>query len=218
MTLKYLRINIFYALLKPFSSVVRKRRMGLFMKIMKPTSEMRILDLGGQPEIWESVEPVLNITCLNLPGIVKKNHQSHHNIIYLEGDACNMPDFQPGDFDLIFSNSVIEHVGDYEKRLQFANEVLRLSNKFWIQTPSKYFPIEAHCGMFFWWFYPKALRSYFIKKWAIKLPAWAEMVKTTTVISSSELRAILPGCTLKHEWIIFPKSIMAYSTNTNNKK
>ncbi len=209
---KYLRLRIFYALLTPFSKMMRKRRMVLFVKLMKPTSGIRILDLGGQPGIWDCVEQPLNITCLNLPGVAITDHQSHHQITYVEGDACSMPYFQPGDFDLVFSNSVIEHVGDHNKRLQFANEVLRLSEKYWIQTPSKCFPIEAHCGMPFWWFYPKALRSYFLRRWEKKLPAWTEMVATTSVVSASELRDILPGCKTKYQWLlVVPKSLVAYS-------
>ena len=208
---EYLRMKIFGTFLKSFSDRARKKRMALFVKIMKPTSEMKILDLGGQPEIWDSVMPPLNITCLNLPDIAKTDHSSNHHINYLVGNACNMPEFKPGDFDLIFSNSVIEHVGDYKKRLQFANEILRLSSKYWVQTPSKYYPIEAHCGMIFWWFYPKVLRAYFIRKWKLKIPTWTEMVETTTVISANELRNILPGCTLIYEWVIFPKSMVAYS-------
>ena len=208
---KYLRFRFFSYLLKPFSTMARKKRMALFVKIMKPIPNMRILDLGGQPEIWDSVDPILNITCLNLPGVAKTKHTSKHNINYVEGDACNMPNFKRGDFDLVFSNSVIEHVGNYSKRLQFANEILRLSSKYWIQTPSKYYPIEAHCGMLFWWFYPEALRLYFLRKWKKTLPDWTVMVETTTVVSGKELTKILPGSILKYEWVVFPKSMIVYS-------
>lgn len=212
---KFSRLRIFHGLLIPFSKMMRKKRMALFTKLMQPTSGMRILDLGGQPDIWDCIELPLNITCLNLPGVAATTHPSHHQITYVEGDACNMPYFQPGDFDLVFSNSVIEHVGDHNRRLQFANEVLRLSKKYWVQTPSKCFPIEAHCGMPFWWFYPKALRSYFLRRWRKKLPAWTEMVATTSVVSANELRNILPGCKIKYEWlIVVPKSLVSYSVGS----
>ena len=186
--------------------------MALFVKLMKPMPAMKILDLGGQPSIWDFINTPLDITCLNLPGIATVAHTTHHQITYVEGDACSMPHYAFGDFDLVFSNSVIEHVGCHEKRLQFANEVLRLSSKYWIQTPSKYYPIEAHCGMPLWWFYPQSLRSYFISKWKKKLPDWTEMVETTTFVSSSELQNIFPSSTIKYEWVLFPKSLIAYSS------
>jgi len=58
---------------------------------------------------------------------------------------------QDGEFDLVFSNSVIEHVGDFERMRQFVHEARRVAKSYWIQTPSKWFPIEPHCGMPFWW-------------------------------------------------------------------
>jgi SAM-dependent methyltransferase len=186
--------------------------MALFLKLMNPASGMRILDLGGQPDIWDHVEPALNITCVNLPGVANKNHETHHSITYMEGDACNLHGLRREDFDIVFSNSVIEHVGDENKRLQFANEVLRLSRRYWIQTPSKWFPIEAHCGMPFWWFYPEALRTRLLGRWRRKLPAWTEMVAGTSVVSTTELRSILPGCRIQHERVLgMSKSIVAYS-------
>jgi Methyltransferase domain len=205
------RVNIFYALLEPFSNFTRGRRMALFERIMQPTSDMKILDLGGQPMIWDSIKTKLNITCINLPGIAIEKHPTHHNITFIEGDACNMPQFKNGDFDLIFSNSVIEHVGDVGKRSQFSNEVQRLTNKYWIQTPYKYYPIEAHSGMLFWWLYPQTLRDNFIKKWRNDLPAWTEMVETTDIVEADEFKQLFPKAKFTREWIIFPKSQIAYS-------
>jgi hypothetical protein len=209
--IKHLRVRIFVFLLHPFSNFSRKRRMHLFVKLIAPTPGMKVLDLGGQPDIWDNVEPILNITCLNLPNIANKAHKSHHNIHYIEGDACSMPNFEFGDFDIIFSNSVIEHVGDVDKQTKFANEVRRLSNTYWIQTPSKYFPIEAHCGMPFWWFYPRWLRSYFLGKWTKHFPAWTKMVATTAVISRKSLGKFFPNSKIVTEWFIFPKSLIAFS-------
>ena len=202
---------MFTFLLDPFSNVLRKRRMAEFQKTFKPTEGMKILDLGGQPAIWNTITPALSITCVNLPGIAKTEHPTHHSITYRDGDACSMPYFKKGDFDLVFSNSVIEHVGDHEKRYQFAAEVQRLSDNYWIQTPSIYFPIEAHCGMPFWWLYSKKLQKFFLSRWSEKLPAWTEMVATTTVLSNQQLRQLFPGCSLKTEWLLLPKSIIAYA-------
>ena len=209
--LKYARFRLFTFLLEPFSKMARKRRMSVFEATFKPTDGMKILDLGGQPDIWDSIKPVLSITCLNLPGIAKSDHFTHHEITYIEGDACNMPYFNKNEFDVIFSNSVIEHVGDSEKQRQFAREVQRLSENYWIQTPSIYFPIEAHCGMPFWWLYPTWLRNYFLLRWKKKLPVWAEMVETTTVITEKQLKDLFHDCKIKTEWLVFPKSIIAYA-------
>jgi SAM-dependent methyltransferase len=186
--------------------------MASFVSLMGPVEGCRILDLGGTPKIWDSVPVRLKITCLNLPG-ARVEHPSHHQILYVTGDACSMPEFQAGDFDIVFSNSVIEHVGDGDRRQLFCKEVLRLSRRYWIQTPSRYFPIEAHCGMPFWWFYPQNLRELFLRRWRDKLPAWTEMVEGTDVVEAGELRHLLPGCRLITErFLMVPKSLVAYST------
>jgi hypothetical protein len=121
-----------------------------FVANMNPKENSNILDLGGQPMIWSSVKVRLNITILNLPGMAQQHYASHHNLTYVEGDACHVTRFADESFDLVFSNSVIEHVGDEGKQAQFANEVRRLGRSYWVQTPSKYFPVEAHTGMPFW--------------------------------------------------------------------
>lgn len=212
---KYLRIKIFYTLMRPFSTLVRGARIRLFIKIMRPVHGTKILDLGGQPTIWDFVDIPLVITCVNLPGIAMIDHQTHHDITYVEGDACHLPNFKFGDFDIVFSNSVIEHVGNSGKQMQFAHEVMRLSNNYWIQTPCKEFPIEAHSGMPFWWYYPSWMRTYFLSQWSKKLPGWTEMVATTTVIQKRDLKTMLPNAQILTEWFIFPKSLIAYSVGNS---
>ncbi len=122
-----------------------------FVRRMGVREGMSILDLGGQPLIWDSVPFSLNLTILNLPGqIDTKGHDAgsdksivptHHNIRYVEGDACNVDGFGDRSFDIVFSNSVIEHVGPADKQASFAHEARRLSRSYWVQTPSKWFPI-----------------------------------------------------------------------------
>jgi hypothetical protein len=172
---------------------------------------MSILDLGGQPMIWDSVAQCLNLTILNLPGAAASNTVSHHRIRYVEGDACQVHGFEDRSFDSVFSNSVIEHVGAMDKQAAFAREVRRLGRSYYVQTPSKWFPIEAHCGMLFWWFYPSQLRHYFIERWRKELPAWTQMVEETTVLTKADLQRLFPEATILVErTLCIPKSYIAY--------
>jgi SAM-dependent methyltransferase len=212
MKLKYFRFRFFTFLLRPFSEASRKRRMLSFVALMNPTEGMSVLDLGGQPMIWDSVPMRLDIVILNKPGAAVKDYSSHHNIRYEDGDACAVTGFGERSFDCVFSNSVIEHVGSPDKQAAFAREVLRLGKSYWMQTPSKWFPIEAHCGMPLWWFYPKWLRRYFIERWRRKLPAWTQMVEETTVLTTADLKRLFPKATiLVEESLGLPKSYIVYS-------
>lgn len=213
--IRILRFYAFRFFLSPFQQWARKSRMKRFTEAMALTDGTRVLDLGGQPEIWDTVESRLKIFCVNLPGIAREEYKSHHDIVYLEGDGCDMSEFPDQDFDIVFSNSVIEHVGDIERQQAFASEVARLGKRYWVQTPSKGFPIEAHCGMPLWWFYPEKFRQFMIERWRKDLPKWTEMVETTRVISKRELGRLFPDGQIFTERMIFPKSNIAFRTDPN---
>ena len=211
MQLRYLRFNLFKLLLGPFSRKSRIKRMKAYVALMGTNRDESVLDLGGQPMIWDEVSSPVNLTILNRPGIAVVDYPSKHHITYVTGDACDVREFGAGSFETVFSNSVIEHVGPADKRAAFAREVRRLGKSYWVQTPSKWFPIEPHCGMPFWWFYPERVRRYFIERWRRKLPAWTEMVEETTVLDSAELRLLFPEATILVErYLGAPKSYVAY--------
>jgi hypothetical protein len=134
-----------------------------------------------------------------------------HDLTFLEGDACRVPSLSDRSFDLVFGNSVIEHVGAEARRAAFAAEVRRLGRTYWVQTPSMWFPIEAHTAMPFWWFHPRPLRESFVRRWHRALPAWADAVAETSVLTREELLALFPEASLYVESVLgIPKSYVAY--------
>jgi hypothetical protein len=67
----------------------------------------------------------------------------------LVGDACALPRRVTDQrFDLVYSNSVIEHVGGHARREAFAAAVRNAADRYWVQTPYRYFAIEPH------WLFP----------------------------------------------------------------
>lgn len=210
--LKYARINTFYRYLRPFQARMRKRRSEIFIRNMKLREGLRVIDLGGTPEIWQFIDTPLDITLVNLEYDPKTDVSiaPQHKFTLLEEDACKL-DLPSCSFDVAFSNSVIEHVGDDAHQRAFASEVRRIAPSYWVQTPSKWFPIEAHNGMPFWWFYPERVRQALIRSWREKLPAWTEMIEGTTVLEKSALREMFPDATLVSErYLGLVKSYIAY--------
>jgi hypothetical protein len=200
------------AAIRAISAYTRARRMKAFCDHIQPHANLRILDLGGTPAVWEHIRDRLNITIVNLPGQAGAEMPSHHALRFVEGDACCLTDLDDRSFDLVFSNSVIEHVGDGPRQAAFAREVQRLGKSFWVQTPSMWFPIEAHTGMPLWWCYPESARRYFLRRWHTTLPAWSESMAETRVLSRARMQELFPAARIYVESVVgIPKSYAAYS-------
>lgn len=216
------RLKIFYKILPRISTFFRQRRMRRLVQLVNIKPGMRVLDLGGTPTIWEHVAEPLEITLLNLPcrtdealtASLQSQRLAHHKFRPVEGDACNVVQFDAGAFDLVFSNSVIEHVGPEDKQVAFAREVQRLGKSYWVQTPSKWFPIEVHSGMPFYWFYPDWMRSALMRRWREHLESWwADDMEATRVLSRQQMIELFPkGRTRSDYFFGFPKSYVSYYT------
>jgi SAM-dependent methyltransferase len=212
------RIKTFYRLLPHFSAIARRRRMQGLLRRLEIKPGTRVLDLGGSPVIWENVPVPLDITILNLPGSIPSfqlddARTSIHTFHYVEGDACNVHQFPDRSFDIAFSNSVIEHVGPREKQEAFAREVLRLGKSYWVQTPSAWFPIEAHTGLPFYWFYPERIRAWLLQRSKWKLPSWwTDYVAEIRVLSRRRMVKLFPDARVYVELFFgLPKSYVLYS-------
>src|SRR6185436_2553105 len=125
----------------------RRKRFGLFRDLManqKPP--FRVLDIGGTQRFWETVaqgEGFFEDFEITLVNIVPEN-VTLPNFRSVSGDARDLREFDDDQFDIVFSNSVIEHVGEWPSQRLMANEVQRLGRRYFLQTPSYGFPLEPH--------------------------------------------------------------------------
>lgn len=124
------------------SARFRARRMRQFLEVCKPTPSTRVLDVGGNPQIWRNLpaDRLPSLVYLNTPRSFEDGDDRARLIF---GDGTRLP-FPDRSFDLVFSNSVIEHVGSPSNQKAFADEIRRVSKSYWVQTPNHGFPIEPH--------------------------------------------------------------------------
>jgi hypothetical protein len=184
-----------------------------FVQALGVSPGQRILDVGGKARFWEELDIPVDITILNLPGELGARAPSVRGITYVEADGCHMPQYKDAEFDIAFSNSVIEHVGDEDRQRAFASEIRRVGKAYWVQTPAIWFPLEPHARMPFWWFYPEALRRALLGRWRERLPEWTDMVEGTRVLSQRQLRDYFPDGVLWVERLLgVPKSYCCYRT------
>jgi hypothetical protein len=208
---RHLRLRTYERLLKVLQPWARRRRMRQ-LSLLKLKGGERVIDLGGTCEIWNFVQTPLDITIVNLPGVdIKNSEPSPHKFHFVTGDATNLKEYADGQFDVVFSNSVIEHVGGEENERAFAREVRRLAPSYYVQTPSIWFPLEPHTGIPFWWALPRSMRKRMIERWKPELPTWTAMVEGTTVITRKKLQSYFPDGKLITERLAgIPKSYTIY--------
>ncbi len=141
----------------------RSRRMRRFEKTFQVSAETRILDVGGSPLIWEYSRIRPRLTMLNFPSAIERSNGA---VAWIAGDGRMLP-FADGAFDIVFSNSVIEHVGNEADQHAFAQELARVGRHYWVQTPNRNFPIEAHLMLPFVHYLPKKWQSFVVKRFTV---------------------------------------------------
>lgn len=114
------------------------------------------------------------------------------------GDARDIP-FIDNSFDLVFSNSVIEHVGNFDDMARFASACERVGRELYIQTPNRWFPIEPHIVAVFIHWLPERIyrRLAFLSLRRLSLrndkPKFYCILDGINLISRSKIRALFPN-------------------------
>ncbi len=129
------------------------------------------------------------------------------NVVVRTGDGTRLP-FADREFPVAFSNSVIEHVPP-PLQAAFAAEIARVSERYYVQTPNRWFPIEPHYQLPLFQFLPertrRALNRRFTLGWQAK-GHWEQI----DLLSSADLRRLFPDAEIHRERILgLGKSLIA---------
>lgn len=184
------------------SARARKKRLELFVEQIEPKAGERILDVGCGRAGWlNDLSGEIEVVGIDrepsLPGYDGPNRS------YRQGDALDLP-FADGEFDIAFSNSVIEHLdpADWER---FASEIQRVSKRFFVQTPNKWFPVEPHVLLPGYQFLPRTLQR---KVWPLAVRN--EPYDEITLLTSEGLSRLFPGAEILRERVgPWTKSLIA---------
>ncbi len=144
------------------SARARDRRWRVFRERFPDVADLTVLDLGGDVRAWRisGVRPKRLILLNIFPQEVEEDW-----ITPLVGDACEPPADLPA-ADLVYSNSVIEHVGGHHRRAQFAAVVHRCE-RYWVQTPARGFPLEPHFMFPGLQYLPRGVQATLVTKWPV---------------------------------------------------
>ncbi len=191
-----------------------------FVRECRITAETRVLDIGGTPDNWQLIAVSPRLVLLNMPS-AEEVFGKDHTAQWVAADGRSLP-FRDAAFDVVFSNSVIEHVGDAASQQRFASEVARVGRSYWVQTPNRWFPVEQHLltPMVHW--LPRSWQSTILRRGTV----WSALTRPTPdrrdfyiehylrdirLLGYREVARLFPGaCIIRERFLGVTKSLIAH--------
>ncbi len=192
------------------SDTVRRWREGryeLFLSLCHVRPEERILDVGcGAGAALERFNHTNEIVAVDLKPL-ESEWLAAPNVSVETADATQLP-YGDREFAVVFSSSVIEHVPPEAQRA-FADEIRRVGERYFVQTPNRYFPIEPHYQLPLFQFLPRRLRMALNRRFSLGWQPkghWEEI----TLLTARDLRRLFPDAEIHRERLFgLTKSLMA---------
>ena len=198
---------------------LRRKRMRVFWDLVdRLPTPVRVLDVGGTVDFWRQMglgeRDGIEVLVLN----VSAQDAAGPQLRSVTGDARDLSAFEDDSFDVVFSNSVIEHLETRHNQELMASEVRRVGRRYFVQTPNRYFLLEPHFLFPGFQFLPVGGRVALVRRFplghhdAIRDPVAARSAVTEIrLLASRELRELFPGAELFRERILgMTKSLIAY--------
>ena len=185
----------------------RARRHQLFLELCAVQPKEAILDVGvgagGALARFNTTNPIVGIDLEPRPS----EWTARPNVTMQRGDATDLP-FEDRSFPVAFSNSVIEHI---PKHLQgkFASEIRRVADRYFVQTPNRWFPIEPHYQVPLFQFLPYRVQRFLNRHLTL---GWREKGhwEAVNLLSARDLRRLFPDAEIRRERMFgLTKSLMA---------
>lgn len=197
----------------------RRRRMQRLAALFDIRPDWLVLDVGGTPAIWDLCPVRPRLVILNQP---RAREPVPPGVLYVDGDGTALP-FPDKAFDLVFSNSVIEHLGSPGAMQRFAAEVRRTGRRYFIQTPDAASPVEPHLYTPFLHWLPRRWQRALAPRfslWSLLSAASADQrefyirhfLEEIRLLRAAELHELFPEARILSErlWGL-PKSLIAVS-------
>ena len=192
----------------------RQRRFARFRQLVDGLpGQVRILDVGGTTPFWERVgyagSERVEIVLLNLMA----QESPYENMSSAVGDAADLSEYGDDAFDVVLSNSVIEHLPTPELQARMGSEVRRVGKRVYLQTPNRYFPLEPHFLFPFFGVLPMRMRAFLLRHMDLgcrqRQPdpdkALAE-VRSVRLMTGAELHRLFPSATFENERMLLSPS------------
>lgn len=170
-----------------YSRRARARRGELFRGLIAPRDGETAVDVGCGAAGLAALEPGLEVT-----GVDHADRPGYPGARFVRADAAALP-FGDGEFDIAYSNSVLEHLRP-EARTEYARELRRVGRRWFVQTPSRWFPVEPHALLPFVHWLPRAVGR---RLW--RLGVSGDPYDEVCLLGARELRRLFPDAVIVRE-------------------
>jgi hypothetical protein len=195
----------------------RRRRWARVLEAFPDLSTSRVLDLGGELGSWDTAPVTPRCVTVVNPLVPDAERPGFRSV---RGDGCDLPGWlREETFDLVFSNSVLEHVGGADRRRAFARTVQEMAPRHWIQTPYRYFPVEPHWLVPGMAWLPLRARAAISRTWPFGFPRERDQDSSVSdclsvdLLTRTEMRYLFPASTQERERFLgLTKSLIAVLT------
>ena len=199
------------------SARFRKTR-GLHLQALLRTlpRPLTILDLGGEAVFWNSLtlDDQIHVVLVN----ATPQSTSSARFAALTGDARDLHQFADRSFELVVSNSVIEHVGTAADQQAMAGEIRRVARRYYVQTPNFWFPLDPHFLFPAFQFLPRRIQVWLLRRmdigWLTRTPDAGQadaQIESIRLLSASDLRRLFPEAGLwREKFLGLTKSLVAF--------
>ena len=190
----------------------------LIERIVAENGRCRILDLGGTEYYWDIfgsyvADNPVEIDLVNLEAGTTRSSK----IRSLAGDATDLGAFDDMSYDLVHSNSVIEHVGTWKQMMAMAANVRRLAPAYSVQTPYFWFPVEPHFRVPAFQWMPEQVRARLLMRFNLgfggrrhTLDAAMRAVQSAVLLDRRQMIELFPDARIEAERFYgLTKSLMA---------
>ena len=197
---------------RPLARYFRSRRLRRFARSFEVDEQTKVLDLGGAEYYWPWLEVRPRVTVANYA----LRDLRRMTLDWVRADGRNLP-FRDGAFDVVYCNSVLEHLPDEASREAMAREIERVGRGYSVQTPNRWFPIEAHTLTPAFHFLPKRWQARLARNFTIwgrlQRPSRAEargFVENIRLLSARDLQGLFPDAAIERERFLgLTKSLIA---------
>jgi hypothetical protein len=202
------------------TSQLRQRRFEFFAQLLHGVQRpFKVLDCGGTVDFWQAngadlLRQNCEITIVNL----FECSEVPENFRWFIGDVRDLSRFGNKEFDVVFSNAVINLMPSWEDQVRMSSEVKRVGKRYFVQSPNRFFPVDWRTLVPFFHLLSPQVQAWCFRHFKVgvysRVPDPEKAFHLATRVrdlSVTQMQVLFPGSKLFRErYCGFTKSIAAY--------